>query len=386
MKILSAVFSLVLLFFIAACTDSLVGEDVESESLTILEGDIDAASAFGKRSGEMPAPGEASIVYSFPVNGSAPVPEGIAFDRRGNMYVSNRSGSGGEYTHNTIEKITSDGSHSVLVDLGSSCPGTHGLLGLTTDPIGNVYAAFDSCTPNHGVVKVSRTGHVTHLAGSEAMIVPNSLTFDSRGNLYVTDSFGSAVYRYDKRASSFAPWVIHEYLAPGGPPIPYGANGIAFKAPNDLYVANTTGGFVVHIPILPDGAAGIPGQILPTGPLFWMFLFPDGLTIDTDGMLYAALPPAGTPPPPGVPDPGIPLSPVVKMDPSTGLVTPVVEPFLAGFPGSEKFDTATSLAFGNGPFDRKSVFVISGDMFRTPIGSGPVVTQVRIGVPGMMGQ
>jgi hypothetical protein len=80
------------------------------------------------------------------------------------------------------------------------------------------------------------------------------------------------------------------------------------------------------------------------------------------------------------------MSPVVKLDPASGMVAPAVEPFFPGDPASDYFDTVTSLAFGAGPMDKKSVFVVSGDLFSTPIGSGPVVTQVGVGVPGAPGQ
>ncbi len=374
-------------FVIAACSDSFVGHEVDLAADNVL---AKKPAGTPGAAGLQLAPGDASIVYTFP--DATMRPEGIAFDRRGNMYVSNRTGPDNNWTDNLVEKIAPDGSHSVLAQLGPSgdCPLGWGVLGLTTDPAGNVYAAFSSCGPNHGVVKISRDGSVHHLAGSESMLFPNSVTLDSQGNLYATDSFGGAVYRYGK-SKSFELWVAHDFLAPDlESPIPWGANGIAYKAPDDIYVANTTGGWIVHIPVLSNGDAGIPEKIMPTGPMFWMFLAPDGIAIDVHGMLYSAMPAAGTPPPPGLePPPGgfPPMSPVVKMDPSTGMVTPVAAPFLPDSPEGVLFDTATSLAFGSGPYDRRSLFVISGDIFLTPWGSGPVVTQVGVGVPGsIMGQ
>lgn len=386
----TAMYVFVVLFLAAlvACSDNFVGMDDE----------VAFEDAFGKKSGmsqlKLPA-GEAAIIFSFPDVGGAPTPEGITFDRQGNMFVSNRTGPSGNWTQNLVEKITPNGSHSIVADLGPSgeCPGFSGILGLTTDPKGNVFAAFGSCTSEyHGVVKIDRMGNVSHLAGSEAMILPNSLTFDSRGNLYVTDSFGSTVWRYGDsklpgKRKAFEVWVSDPLLAPDfSSPIPVGANGIAYKAPHDLYVANTARNGLVHIPVLPNGDAGTPENIILTGPEFWMYLFPDGLALDAHGMLYAAIPPAGTPPPPGVPDSGIPFSPVVKIDPGTGFVTPMIAPFLPGGPGSELFDTVTSLAFGSSPRDHKSVFTVSGDLFGTPTGSGAVITQVGVGVPGAKGQ
>ena len=92
------------------------------------------------------------------------------------------------------------------------------------------------------------------------MTFPNALTFDQRGNLYVTDSFGGAVWRFASgRAGRLharhagQPWARHQLLAPApddpfGFPLP-GANGIAFAPPNRLYVANTEKGLVAEVPI-----------------------------------------------------------------------------------------------------------------------------------------
>jgi sugar lactone lactonase YvrE len=381
------------LLFLAACDEGLVGGD----AATLAGSEAVSTSSLGKKpagspgaAGRQLAAGEAEIFHSFPTDGLMNKPEGIAFDRRGNMYVSNRIGTDDNWNHNTIEVFSPKGDQYVLADLGSSCAGFSGLLGLTTGPMGNVYAAFGSCTALNGVVIVDRAGNVEHIDGSEVMGFPNAMSFDANGNLYVTDSFAGMLFRLDRKTGQFGPWMTDASLDPDfTSAVPYGANGIAFKAPNHLYIANTAKGHVVQVDILNDGSPGMPHLILPTGPMAYLFIYPDGLSIDTHGVLYAAIPPAGTPPPPGVPAPpgGFPpMSPVVSLDPASGYASPVVAPHLPGGPGSELFDTVTSLAFGSGPFDRKSLFVVSGDLFNTPIGSGPVVTQVGAGVPGAMGQ
>jgi sugar lactone lactonase YvrE len=336
------------------------------------------------------AEGEAAIVFTFP--DPALGPEGIAFDRQGNMYVTNRLPDGvGGWTGNRVDKITTDGTHSVLAYLtpGEDCPGARGALGLTTDAIGNVYAAVGWCTSRNGVLIVRRDGAVEHVAGSEAMIFPNALTFDARGNLYVSDSFGGAIYRYSKDGS-FDVWSTSDLLAPDfTAPLPFGVNGIAFDAPNVIYAANTVRHSLVRIPILPDGSAGEAEAILGTGPMAYLLMYPDGIALDADGMIYAAMPAAGTPAPPGVPIPpgGFPpMAPVIKVNPSTGMVSPVATPIVVGGPGSELFDTQTSLAFGTGPRHRKSVFVVSGNILGSPTGSGPVITQVGAGTVGAMGR
>lgn len=72
--------------------------------------------------------------------------------------------------------------------------------------------------------------------------VPNALTFDSQGNLYISDSFQGAIFRISSPAAC-APGcavttVVHDpLLATAGFP-PFGANGIAFND-DALFIANT---------------------------------------------------------------------------------------------------------------------------------------------------
>jgi DNA-binding beta-propeller fold protein YncE len=74
--------------------------------------------------------------------------------------------------------------------------------------------------------------------------VPNALTFDGNGNLYISDSFQGAIFRIDNPAAC-APGcgvttVVHDpLLATTGFP-PFGANGIAFNGDGSaLFIANT---------------------------------------------------------------------------------------------------------------------------------------------------
>jgi sugar lactone lactonase YvrE len=73
--------------------------------------------------------------------------------------------------------------------------------------------------------------------------VPNALAFDSKGNLYVSDSFQGAVFKITDPANctgSCKPSTLSQngLLATVGFP-PFGANGLAFKNDNALFVANT---------------------------------------------------------------------------------------------------------------------------------------------------
>jgi DNA-binding beta-propeller fold protein YncE len=74
--------------------------------------------------------------------------------------------------------------------------------------------------------------------------VPNALTFDKAGNLYVSDSFQGAIFRIDN-PDACAPscvaqtWAHDPLLATAGFP-PFGANGLVFNADESaLFIANT---------------------------------------------------------------------------------------------------------------------------------------------------
>ena len=178
--------------------------------------------------------------------------------------------------------------------------------------------------------------------------MPNDLVFDWCGNLYVTDSFPKddkdpgLVWRYGKNRR-FEVWASDDLLAPApgfdpfGFPAP-GANGIAFYPPNHVYVANNEKSIILDIELKKDGSAGeieiVAGAWPPMGPP-GVLTAPDGLTVDRQGNLYAAVPPAGLAP--------FPLSPVIKIYPDSGAVEPLFEPSMDP---SDLFDFPTSLAFG----------------------------------------
>ena len=243
-------------------------------------------------------------------------PEGIAAGRHGVIYVGNRRDDGEGYVSEVLA-VARDGSVStlaVLARLDRDDPGDDGVLGLATDRCGDVYAAV--VAPGdaaHGVWRIARDGsRRTRLPGSERMTFPNALAFDRRGNLYVTDSFGGAIWRFAHRGKrAGAPWARHDLLAPAaddplGFPLP-GANGLAFVPPNRLYAANTEKGLIARVPInRPDGSAGEP-TLIAAGPALATV---DGLAADPRGALHAAIPGHAI----------FGAAPLVRVDPATGAV------------------------------------------------------------------
>jgi len=85
---------------------------------------------------------------------------------------------------------------------------------------------------------------------------PNDLAFDAAHHLFVTESFGGAVYRVSdlEKSSTMSLWATDPGLAPvhmGA----FGANGISWDG-SGFYVNNNDSGAVVRIAMNADGSAG----------------------------------------------------------------------------------------------------------------------------------
>jgi sugar lactone lactonase YvrE len=273
-------------------------------------------------------------------------PEGVAADKRGNLYVSFMA-------LGQIRKITADGTDPVVAQFQDA-----GTLGLAVDAVGNLYICHASGNPaTGGVYRLARDGVLERFAGTEAMPFPNSLAFDKRGNLYATESATGTIWRIT-RGGVAAPWLQHELLEglgaiPGYPPI--GANGIAYWK-GTLYVANTEKGLILRLPIGVDGSPGEP-EILAEGP---GVAGPDGLALDVFGNIYVAL---------------VLQDKLVRVNPVDGSVTELATI-------DDGLDEPASLAFSTQKGDRKSVFLTNYAILAEDGGSGPALLKMEIGVPG----
>jgi sugar lactone lactonase YvrE len=301
-------------------------------------------------------------------------PEGVAVDKRGNVYVSLDSPRG------EIRKFTPSGEMSTLVDFGNP-----GALGLAVDARSNVYAARP-IDPFTGVYKVDPTGNAERLPGTEAIVLPNALAFDKRGNLYVTETFSldpetlepyefcpgpgfgdGAIWRIPKRGEAEL-WLRHESLTglcleEVPLPFPIGANGIAYRH-GAIYVANTEKATIVRIPIEKGGSAGTPEVVATVtgGDQTFGPASLDGIALDVHGNIYAAV---------------INQSRIVRIG-HDGNVTDVAT-------SADGLDFPASLAFGTGKGARKSIFVTNYAIGPPPIftGVGPQLIKIDVGVPGM---
>ena len=210
------------------------------------------------------------------------LPESIAISKTGDIFVTLAP-------IHTVMKVSLDGTASTFAVLP---PGT--TQGVTTDPRGDVYVLLNTVLGQPSNVgqlwRISRDGTTQTLLATVNARDLNGLAFDDRGNIYISDSFGSNIYRVDSRGTLDL-WLHDALLAPYPNPTPCGihpfdpgANGVAFNH-GVLYVLNSTQATLIHIPVNPDGTHGTPAIF--AGPTCQLFAA-DGLAVDLRGNVYAA--------------------------------------------------------------------------------------------------
>jgi sugar lactone lactonase YvrE len=209
-------------------------------------------------------------------------PEGITVDpRTGTFYVadfdvSKASGPG--------DVVVFDRNGRWLRTL-QVAPATNLLLGIAINPVTGDLLVCDlglsSGKPQ--VVKVDpKTGASSVFAALPAGAGPNALAFDTAGNVYISDSFGSTIWRTPPTGGAPASWVSDPLLGTSGVP-PFGANGMAFnQSATSLFVANTGNDTIVRVPVNADGSAGTPEVFINS------INGADGLVIDADDNLWVA--------------------------------------------------------------------------------------------------
>jgi sugar lactone lactonase YvrE len=284
------------------------------------------------------------------------LPESIAIDKRGNIYVS-------FLLTGEIREITPDGAQSTLAILGTGpttpYPGRR-LSGLAVDAPGNIYALLNDVPATAGVWRISPDGTALLFASIPFASGLNALAFDKRGSLFVSDPFLAAIYRVGSDGSVDV-WLTDPLLQgitpstcgtpfPGGP---RGANGIAFDKKGDMFVLNTTQGLVVRIAVLPDGSPAAPETFVgPTCDLVGL----DGQAFDDLDNLYVAV--------------NI-QNKIVRIDPNGGMTTIAAAP-------DDPLVFPTAIAFETGLGQRKEIFITNFAV----LGGTPGIAKMDVGLPG----
>lgn len=113
------------------------------------------------------------------------------------------------------------------------------------------------------------------------------MTFDSAGNVYISDSFQGIIWKTRPHGGTGAQklgtiWKQDATLTTTGIP-PFGANGIEFNnAGTILFAANTGNDQIIQIPVNHDGTAGTPSVLVNS------INGADGIVIDAHDNIWAA--------------------------------------------------------------------------------------------------
>ncbi len=320
--------------------------------IVLAVGLLTGASAQGVTSGARQLATVATVVTYAPPQ----LPEGIAVDRQGRLYV------GMAFTGD-IRRMAPDGTQQVT--LATLRPGAGFLIGLAVDPTGTVYAALGSGnSPDsdaHGVWRVSADGTQALLAALPTDGLPNAIAFHRSGDLLVSDSLLGTIWRVTN-AGQVSAWVQHPLLQgdlnacpPAELPFPVGANGLAFNQRGDLFVANTTKALVARVPVNADGSAGTPAVF--AGPDCGTLDGADGLVMDAQDNLFVAV--NG-------------LDRLVRIDPAGRQQTLAT--------GGQGLDGPASLVFGATPATQRDLFITNFSLLPFLSGGTPHPAVVRVSV------
>jgi sugar lactone lactonase YvrE len=266
--------------------------------------------------------------------------EGVVIDVLGNVYGGGRNG--------VIYQVSPDSRVTEFAILPTgSIPN-----GITMDRQGSLVYCDLGLQAVMRVTQSRRVSMITDRVGTMRLSFPNFASYDSEGNLYVSNSstrdFRTVGVEFTKPEPNgslvrIRPNGKGDVVATGI----YLANGTAIDPKEEaVYVLESTRNDCLRIAIRKDGTCRQP-EIYSQG----FPAFPDGMAFDAEGILYVTLP--------GLPKAGIlvPTNQVIKVD-TTGHWTRLIHD-----PTGEKLRTPTNCAFG-GPGLQDLYFAnLEGDHF-----------------------
>ncbi len=205
-------------------------------------------------------------------------PEGVTAGRDGRVYVALKPVQ-------QVVRIEADGRTTVIASLPGKASGLGGLVGLATAPDGGILGALANSDPRYnGLWYIRPDGAFHRVAALPTSAFPNDVTITQDGQAaLVTDSTGGRVFHVDLSHGQVTTWLRSDLLTTSaGAVLPIGANGITYRSPREIVIANTERSTLVSVPVRPDGTAGTPVVIARVPQ-------PDGVRA-LGGHLYVAQP------------------------------------------------------------------------------------------------
>ncbi len=236
-------------------------------------------------------------------------PRGVAVDRAGNIYIADAN-------NHRIRKVDASGAISTVVGDGTGgYSGDGGAAtaaqlflpyGVAADSAGNLYVADRG---NHRIRKVDASGAISTVAGTSnigdgeaapaaQLALPQEVTADSAGNLYVADTWNNRIRKVDASTgiiSTVAGDGTYGYSGDGG-----AASSAQLALPRDvaadsagnLYVADTRNNRIRKV----DASTGVISTVAGSGTYGYSgdggpavsanLRFPYGLDVDGSGNIY----------------------------------------------------------------------------------------------------
>lgn len=267
--------------------------------------------------------------------------ENIAVDADGNLFVTNL-GEG------KIIKVTSDGVKSDFAKVLGV------VTGIAFDKKGGIVAAGAVGGTKPSVFQFDKNGTLTATTTIDGGWLLNGVTHLAGDKFLIADSYKDLIWEFDAKTRAYKIWLQNEEtIARSDPKSSFpGVNGLKIFG-KTLYATNMQKAQIVKIPLNADGTAGKP-------EIFVKDVFGDDFSIDESGNLFVT---------------AHPFNRVVKVTPN-GTKTVIAE-------AKQGVTGATSLAFGRGKNDRKTVYVVTNGGVLIPPADGvqtAKIVQLEVGV------
>jgi sugar lactone lactonase YvrE len=279
------------------------------------------------------------------------LPESMTADDHGNLYVSLLGGF--------VRRITPDG---VVVPIATlPLPSGGAATGIKVGPDGFIYvasASFAADPPAAFVWRVAPdTGAVELFATLAAEGFPNDLAFDDDGSLLVTDPFLGQIWRIGCHGQPVV-WFSDPLLL-GNPAKPafvtheFGVDGIVFdSSKRHLYLGNVDYGRILRLTLRGRGAPQL--EVVAEDERLEGV---DGIALDRAGTVYAAV------------------------NTQDRLATIDRQGHVAVLSDGDPLKGPSSLVFGSGRLDRKTLYVANFDISRFQAGLPAFPGVVFLAVP-----
>ena len=211
-------------------------------------------------------------------SGGAHAPVYVAVDPlTGEVYVSDRIAG-------TIYIYNGDGVYQRELTLAVPRPGWQP-LGLAFDKAGNLYVT-DLSGPSQRVLMIDRTAQVVRTLGeAEQLNFPNGVSVDDLGNVYVTDSNNGRLLMFDDKGTVRAQ--VGRGTGQGNLGLP---RGLSVDGRGRVFIGDATGQgvFVFRAPGDDSRRLEYLGFFGGEGVADGSFEYPNGVAVDARGRVYVA--------------------------------------------------------------------------------------------------